>query len=245
MALFEKSTPHGAPVSMHGPICSRGRCWRTPPHHTKRHRSATCIFTNADRFTYLDCLATYCRQARVRILSYCLMTNHIHLVAVPEEPQSLAVALRRTHGRYALYLNTRRQRKGHLWQNRFYSCALGRQHLWVALRYVEMNPVRANLVTRPENYPWSSAAAHLGFSSRTGFLDWNFYEEVGGLGQWQELLARPEELAEVRALQHGTFTGRPVGDAEFMADLEHKLGRRLPSKWTRKLSVLNAKPMRS
>jgi putative transposase len=62
------------------------------------------------------------------------MSNHIHLVAIPEEPQSLATALRRTHGRYALYLNSRRHRVGHLWQNRFYSCALDETHLWAALR---------------------------------------------------------------------------------------------------------------
>ena len=66
------------------------------------------FFTDADRLTYLDCLETYCAQARLRILAYCLLSNHIHLVAVPEEPSSLAIALRRTHGRYALYLNARR-----------------------------------------------------------------------------------------------------------------------------------------
>ena len=71
-------------------------------------------------------------------------------VAIPDEPHSLAVALRRTHGRYALYLNARRNRTGHLWQNRFYSCPLDQRHLWIALRYVERNPVRANLVERPE-----------------------------------------------------------------------------------------------
>jgi putative transposase len=110
------------------------------------------FFSDADRRTYLECLATYAAQARMRILAYCLMQNHIHLVAIPDEPHSLAVALRRAHGRYALYLNARRQRVGHLWQNRFYSCALDERHFWVALRYVERNPVRANLVTRPEEY---------------------------------------------------------------------------------------------
>src|SRR5208337_263787 len=82
------------------------------------------FFTDSDRRTYLECLTTYAAQARARILAYCLMDNHIHLVATPEEPLSFAVALRRTHSRYALYLNTRRQRVGHLFQSRFYSCAL-------------------------------------------------------------------------------------------------------------------------
>jgi putative transposase len=185
------------------------------------------FFTDADRLTYLECLDTYCTQARVRILAYCLMSNHIHLVAVPEEPHSLGIALSRTHGRYALYLNARRHRVGHLWQNRFYSCALDEQHLWVALRYVERNPVRANLVTRPEEYEWSSARAHVGGEHSSELLDWTFHQSSGGSDRWIALLAEPEELIAIRALQRGTFTGRPVGNAEFVATLEQDLGRPL------------------
>jgi putative transposase len=136
------------------------------------------------------------------------MENHIHLVAVPDEPQSLRVALRRAHGRYALYLNARRGRVGHLWQNRFYSCPLDQRHLWVALRYVERNPLRASLVTRPEEYAWSSAAAHLGVARTPEFLDWEFHADAGGPERWAGLLAEPEELIAIRALQRGTFTGR-------------------------------------
>jgi putative transposase len=188
------------------------------------------FFTNAHYGAYLDCLGKYCAQARVRILGYCLMSNHVHLVAVPEEPGSLGVALRRAHGRYALYLNTLRNRVGHLWQNRFYSCALDERHLWVALRYVERNPVRANLVARPEEYKWSSAAAHAGKESAGPLLDWGFHASAGGAERWRGLLAEPEELIAIRALQKGTFTGRPVGSAEFVAGLERELGRPLASR---------------
>jgi putative transposase len=185
------------------------------------------FFTDSDRHTYLDCLQVYSKQARVRLLSYCLMTNHIHLVAIPDEPASLAIALRRTNGRYALYLNARRGRTGHLWQNRFYSCALDQRHLWVALRYAERNPVRARLVQRPEHYQWSSAAAHLGIGAPCPWLDWQFHAEAGGVERWTSLLAEPEELAAIRTLQRGTFTGRPVGNAEFITQLEEDLGRPL------------------
>jgi putative transposase len=185
------------------------------------------FFTDADRRTYLDCLQTYSAPARLRILAYCLMSNHIHLVAIPEEPQSLATALRRTHGRYALYLNSRRHRIGHLWQNRFYSCALDETHLWAALRYVELNPVRARLVTRPEEYAWSSASAHVGTNAPSTLLDWQFYSNSGGRERWTALLAEPEELAAIRALQRGTFTGRPLGSPDFVARLEQELGRPL------------------
>jgi putative transposase len=189
------------------------------------------FFTDADRLTYLDCLETYCDQARLSVLAYCLMSNHIHLVAVPKEPLSMAIALRRTHSRYSLYLNTRRHRVGHLWQNRFYSCALDDPHLWIALRYVERNPVRANLIARPEEYEWSSAAAHLaaqpGVMPKAELLDWEFHRSAGGVERWAALLAEPEELIAIRALQRGTFTGRPVGSQEFIIGLEHQLGRPL------------------
>jgi len=155
------------------------------------------------------------------------MNNHIHLVAVPEEPTSMAVALRRAHSRYSAYLNVRKGRAGHLWQSRFFSCALDETHLWVALKYVERNPVRANLVAGPEEYAWSSAAAHLGLFPVAGLLDMAFAVSAGGPERWAGLLAEPEELIAVRALQRGTFTGRPVGDAAFVGALEDQLGRSL------------------
>jgi putative transposase len=209
-------------------------------HHITQ-RGIDCqrvFFTDADRQTYLECLRKYCRQARVGILAYCLMSNHIHLVAIPEEAESLAVALRRTHGRYALYLNARRDRCGHLWQNRFYSCALDEQHLWVALRYVERNPVRANLVRSAEEYRWSSAAVHAGVEEqKDSLLDLNFHANAGGSERWKGLLAEPEELMAIRALQRGTFTGRPVGSEAFVADLEQRLGRPLAVRRAQKIDV--------
>jgi putative transposase len=204
----------------------------TAHHITQRGVDQQRIFfTDADRNIYLDCLAKYCAQARARILAYCLMSNHIHLVLIPEEPHSLAVAMRRTHSRYSLYLNARRQRVGHLWQNRFYSCPLDEEHLWIALGYVEKNPVRANLVPRAEDYKWSSAAAHLGIDrSGSALLDWGFYATAGGETRWKELLAAPEEILAIRRLQRGTFTGRPVGNSEFIARLEKELGRPLAAR---------------
>ena len=100
-------------------------------------------------------------------------------------------------------------------------------HLWAALRYVERNPVRAQVVARPEEYAWSSAAAHLGANAPSTLLDWQFYTTSGGRERWIALLAEPEELAAIRALQRGTFTGRPVGSPEFVARLEQELGRPL------------------
>jgi putative transposase len=197
------------------------------PHHitqrgTDRQR---VFFTDTDRNVYLDLLATSAERARMRLLAYCLMPNHVHLIAVPEEATSLATALRRAHGRYANYLNARRNRSGHLWQNRFFSCALDTKHLFAALNYIERNPVRASLAARPEEFRWSSAKAHLSGQDPSGLLDLEFWREAGGSERWRGLLATPEELAVIRLLQRGTFSGRPVGDDAFVSQLESRLGR--------------------
>ncbi len=199
------------------------------PHHvTQRGTDRDPVFfTHADRDVYLALLRSSASHANLRILAYCLMPNHIHLVAVPDEPDSLSVALRRTHGRYANYLNARRGRTGHLWQNRFYSCALDRAHLSVALRYVERNPVRAGLAEQVEQYPWSSAAAHLTGHDSRNILDMAFWQDRGAAEDWRSLLATPEELLEVRLLQRGTFTGRPLGNNDFIDQLETQLERKL------------------
>lgn len=155
------------------------------------------------------------------------MTNHVHLIAVPEAEDSLEILLRRVHGRYAQMLNARRDRTGHLWQNRFFSCALDSTHLRRALAYVERNPVRAGMVGRPEDHPWSSARVHLGLESdRRGLLDLDFWLEFGGEEAWRDLLLSPEEAAVLRLLRRCTYSGRPFGSEEFLADFETRFGRR-------------------
>ena len=99
------------------------------------------------------------------------MSNHVHLIAVPERDDSLRLALKHTHGRYAAYFNARCASSGHVWQGRYYSCPLDLPHLWAALRYTELNPVRAGMVEDPDAYPWSSAAAHCGGNHPDAALD--------------------------------------------------------------------------
>src|SRR5579883_230312 len=141
-------------------------------HATQRgNRRQTVFFTDSDRATYLQFLTRHCARSAVRIAGYCLMSNHVHLIAVPERLGALASALGRTHVDYARWLNLRRGETGHVWQNRFYSCALDERHQWHALRYVELNPVRAGLVAHAAEWPWSSAAAHLQGSDASGLLD--------------------------------------------------------------------------
>ncbi len=151
------------------------------------------------------------------MLAWCLMSNHIPLVAEPEAGDSLAVLLRRAHGRYAQMLNACLKSTGHLSQSRFFRCPLETAHLRRALADVERNPVRAGLVERAEPYRWSSAAVHLELAQdRPGLVDEPFWREFGGAETWRELLMSPEELSELRLLRRCTFAGRPYGSERFL-----------------------------
>jgi len=134
------------------------------PHHiTQRgNRREDVFLSDADRQAYVGFARKYADLHGLAVWAYCLMTNHVHLVAVPVRKASLALALRDTHAVYAMRFNALAGVTGHLWQGRFYSCPLDEAHLWAAVRHVERNPVRAGLVSHAGDYPWSSAAAHCG-----------------------------------------------------------------------------------
>ncbi|MDA0207457.1 MAG: transposase [Acidobacteria bacterium] len=97
------------------------------PHHvTQRGNNRQDIFLlDEDRRFYLETLAAFSQRYRLTLLGYCLMTNHVHLIAVPQRPDSLAQALGNTHQLHAQRFNRRYGRSGHAWQNRFFSCPLG------------------------------------------------------------------------------------------------------------------------
>jgi putative transposase len=195
-------------------------------HITQRGTNREPVFfSHSDRRYYLELVSENLSDAGVRVLAYSLMSNHVHLVGVPGAADSLAVLLRRVHGRYAQYLNVRRKRSGHLWQNRYFSCPLGAGHLGRALQYVERNPVRAGMVARPEEYRWSSAAAHLGGEDSSGILDLDFWRQEGGAERWAALLATPEQMLILRLLRRCTYAGRPFGDEAFLKEMEQKFQR--------------------
>src|SRR4029079_10397625 len=118
------------------------------------------FFVEDDHRMYLKLLAAQCRRHGVSLLGDCLMTNHVHLIAVPPRADSLAKAIGRTHWLYTQYVNRLHGRSGHLWQNRFYSCATDDEHTLLAARYAEKNPIRAGLCRIARRWKWSSAAAH-------------------------------------------------------------------------------------
>jgi putative transposase len=133
------------------------------PHHvTQRgNRRGPIFFEPADQHVYLRILAEQVRRYEVEVWSYCLMPNHVHLILTPTDEIGLGRAIGETHRRYVAFVNGRSGWTGDLFQNRFSSVAMDEEHFISAARYVAMNPVRARLVTRAEDWPWSSARAHL------------------------------------------------------------------------------------
>lgn len=195
------------------------------PHHvTQRgNRREDVFFDDGDRRRYLLLLLEYSQKHALDIWAYCLMTNHVHFVAVPREEDSLAAAFKPVDMRYSQHVNRRLHTTGHLWQGRFYSCPLDDEHLWEAVRYVERNPVRAGMVKRAELYPWSSAAAHCG--RRLDPLVTGELEARGVVDDWPRWLRQGDDEKTLKLLRLRTRTGRPAGDAAFVARLEELSGR--------------------
>ena len=200
------------------------------PHHvTQRGNNRQQVFfSDTDRRLYLTLLGEHCRAHGVSLLGYCLIPNHVHLITTPRRPDSLAKALGRTHQSYAVYWNTRTARSGHVWQNRFFSAPLGGGHVLEALRYVDLNPVRARLTEQATDTRWSSARAHVEGIDRSGLLDMEAWLEAAPAEPWRSWLeaARVDDEFADR-LRRATRTGRPLGDEAFVERLERTLGRRL------------------
>ncbi len=197
-------------------------------HITQRGNNRQDVFfVDEDRQVYLQILTQETARHGLEVLGYCLMTNHVHLVAIPHAEDSLAKGIGRTHFRYSQYINRFHRRSGHLWQGRFYSCALDERHQWQALEYIELNPVRAHLCRRAWRYAWSSAAAHTGEGTAPELLDLRWWHEQFSPAAWRKELSQGLTDEEVMRMRLRTQTGRPLGSDAFLSKLETLLGRRV------------------
>jgi len=215
-----------SPVSWAVPRMPRVVVPGVPHHITQRgNRRENIFFVRSDYRRYLRLLGEYATRHGLDILAYCLMPNHVHLVAVPAEVGSLAAVLKPVHLRYAQHVNRSQDWSGRVWQGRFYSCPLDAGHTAAAIRYVECNPVRAGLEPRAASYEWSSAAAHQGL--RRDRLLATHIDRWVSVGDWSDWLAEAEPERLVARLRLHTRTGRPLGVDAFVRDLETQSGRRL------------------
>lgn len=194
------------------------------PHHvTQRgNRRQETFFNEGDYCLYKALLAEFCSLYPLEILAYCLMPNHIHLVAVPSTSDSLRHAIGKTHRQYTLKVNDRMGWRGCLWQGRFYSCPMDERHTVATVRYIEQNPVRAGLVETAWRWPWSSAKAHV-LGTDDGLVKVQPLLEM--IGDWGKFLL--ENSPEAKLIRKHSATGRPLGDAQFVERCERITGRDL------------------
>jgi putative transposase len=160
------------------------------------------------------------------------MENHVHLIAIPHSKKSLARGIAETHRKYTTIINIREDWGGYLWQGRFASYPLDDRHLYSAVRYVEKNPVRAKLVERAEDYPWSSARAHI---HKKGDPLLSEIDKFLKIEDWSTYLKEDEEASDIDRIEMHARTGRPLGDDQFIDKLEKITGRPLrPRVYTHK-----------
>lgn len=170
-------------------------------------------------------LAQETRRASVEVWAYCLMPNHVHLILTPAREDGLGRAVGEAHRRWTAYVNARARWRGHLFDGRFASVAMDDGHLLAAVRYVSLNPVRAGLAPRAEDWPWSSVTAHL--SGRDDGLV-SVRPVLAQVEQFRDLIEPdPDRDGDFLALRAAERTGRPLGGRDFVLDLERRLGRPL------------------
>jgi putative transposase len=215
---------------------------RDYPHHVtaRGNRREPIFFENGDHEVYRDLLAEQAGKADVEIWAYCLIPNHVHLIAVPRTDDGLARAVGEAHRRYTNYINARARFRGHLFQNRFGSVVMDEAHLVTGARYVSLNPVRAKLVARAEDWPWSSVRAHLSGEDDGLVVVKPVLDRVRDF----RTLLQPDARDEARfaMLRRSETTGRPLAAEDFVRDLKRRLGRpvarRTPGRKPREHPVL-------
>lgn len=204
------------------------------PHHiTQRgNRSQKVFFSNKDKEYYLKLLHKHAQEEGLSFWAYCLMDNHIHLIAVPEREDSLAKGIGDADKYYTRMVNFRENWRGYLWQGRFSSFPLDEKYLYAAIRYIERNPVKAGIVGRAEDYEFSSAKAHV-YKKKDLMLADNFVIEE--IKDWKAFLAEGDKEQDIKLFKKHARVGRPLGHEGFIEKLEKITGRILkPQKPGRK-----------
>lgn len=202
------------------------------PHHvTQRgNQRRETFFERGDHLAYLSLLREHTQRQAIEVVAYCLMPNHVHLILVPSTAKGMHLALKAVNGRYAQRVNRMRRQVGHLWQNRYFSSPLDPGHFLNAVRYVELNPVRAGLVGKAESFEWSSAAAHCGLA-RDPLVELRPRSHLfTKIDEWSGWLAGGVPAECMQLIRQSERRNLPCGSSDFVAGLERIAGRSLKFK---------------
>ena len=188
------------------------------------NRRQQVFFSDDDYIAYRTLLAEGCKAAGVAVWAYCLMPDHVHLILTPSDEDGLRAALGETHRRYTRHVNFRENWRGYLWQGRFASFPMDEAYTLTCARYVELNPVRADMVRRARDWRWSSARAHL--KGEDDVLV-RVKPMLTLAPEWGAFLAEGLDAASRETIRAGERTGRPLGSKQFITKLEKRLDRTL------------------
>jgi putative transposase len=197
------------------------------PHHVTQRGNGRqpTFFENGDYALYLDLLAAAAERAHVQIWSYCLMPNHAHIILCPQDEDGLWRTFGDLHRRYTGFINARRRTTGHLWQGWYGSVAMDEAHFVTALRYVALNPVRAELVRKAQDWSWPSTRAMIA-GQNDHVVD--VAPALKRVGDFAAFLGQEfDEAPTYAALRKAESIGRPVGSPEWLAAMEARTGMTL------------------
>lgn len=193
---------------------------------------AECFRGDGDRLLYLTLLRARARELECALHAYCLMSNHVHLLLTPPSAAACAALMRRLGQQYVQYVNRTYERTGTLWEGRYRSCLVDSERYALAChRYIELNPVRAGMVSKPVDYPWSSHRANSGFlrdetlSAHAAYLALHEAPEARAEA-YRTLFRDGLESSLVEEIRDATNGGRALGGSAFKAGLETQLGRK-------------------
>jgi putative transposase len=195
------------------------------PHHiVQRGNNREKVFLDREDYErYLSFLARYSEEKETAVLAYCLMPNHVHLLVIPSEEEALAKMMQGITLCYTQYFNRKEGRTGRLWECRYHSTVIdGDSYLWTVSKYIEKNPVRAAIVQRPEDYPYSSARAHI-LGRNDPLLNGHLFDR-GELNEYRTFMKSEEDKRFLEEIRKQTRLGKPLGDKGFLETLSGKFG---------------------
>jgi putative transposase len=183
------------------------------PHHIvqRGNNKQDIFFEDQDRKIYMDILTKHCVEFKCKVNSFCLMSNHTHLLINPEFNFSISKAMHKIGLRYAQHINRKYGRTGGLWESRFYSSIVSNDYyLYRVLRYIERNPVRSRLVEIPCHYRWSSANYYQSSNGEYGIIDLIWKDESDKLS-YVEFLNMSDNQDDVNLIRKCTMSGQAIG----------------------------------
>jgi putative transposase len=201
-------------------------------HVTQRGNNRQFVFHEKNDYVlYLKHVEKYRDKYDVKIYAFCIMGNHVHFIIRPKKIDSMAKMFRGVNMRYAQYYQKKMEVSGHVWQGRYFSCLLSGSHIKESIRYVELNPVRAKMVEKAWQYPWSSARAHLG--KPYNWIQLEQIEDILKVENYKAYLQGKEDEDFLKRVREMTKKNLALGSSEFIVKLEGLLGRSVSPKMGR------------